>query len=85
MLVLAGLALAAWGALGGSLLLAQLALILSTVSAVAVWQAWRMRVASLLGLLPLCVFAAGLALSLVGLPSGGPSDTGDDDPYYSMR
>lgn len=81
--VLAGLALAAWGALGGSLLLAQLALMLSTVSALTAWQAWRMRVPSLLGLWPLWLFALGLALSLAGLPSGTPSGAGDDDPYYS--
>ena len=82
-LVLAGLAMAAWGALGGSLLLAQLAMMLSSVSAVAVWQAWRMRVALCLGLLPLCLFAGALALSLAGLSSGGAADASLDDPYFT--
>jgi hypothetical protein len=82
-LAVVGLALAAWGALGGSLLLAQLATTLSTVCAVGAWQAFRYRLASWAGLLPLLVFALGLALNLAWMPASGPTGPSDEDPYYS--
>jgi hypothetical protein len=82
LLALAGLALAAWGALGGSLLLAQLAAMLAMVSAVAVWQAWRYRSGSWAGLLPLLLFAMGLTLCLAWLPASGPAGPDNEDPYY---
>lgn len=82
-LTLVGLTLAAWGALGGSMLLAQLAVSLATVSAVGAWQAFRYGSASWLGLLPLLLFALGLMLCLAGLPASGPAGPSDEDPYYS--
>lgn len=82
LLALAGLALAAWGALGGSMLLAQLAAMLAMVSAVAAWQAWRHRSGSWAGLLPLFLFAIGLTLCLAWLPASGPAGPDNEDPYY---
>jgi hypothetical protein len=81
-LVLAGLSLGVWGALGRSLLLAQLAAMLAMVSAVAVWQAWRHRSGSWAGLLPLLLFAMGLTLCLAWLPASGPASPDNEDPYY---
>lgn len=84
-LVLLGLAMAGWGATGGSMLLAQLALMLSTVAAVAAWQTRRAIASSWWGLLPLLVFAAGVALSLGVLPTSGSSVGSDDDLYQFTR
>lgn len=83
-----GLLLVVWGATGGSLLLAQLAGMLATVSGVATVLALLMRdntgdrVAVWVGLLPLGVLAVGLALSLAALPSSSSVGYDDDDPYY---
>lgn len=78
-----GLLLAAWGALGGSLLLAQLAAMLVTLGVAALVQAWRLRAVSWLALVPLLVLAASLAMALSALPTSGPALSGDDDPYYT--
>lgn len=83
LLPLSGLLLAAWAALGGSLLLAQLAAVLATLGAAALIQAWRLRAASCLALLPLLVLAATLAMALLSLPTSGSAVLGDDDPYYT--
>lgn len=85
LLPLSGLMLAAWAALGGSLLLAQLAAVLATVGAAALVQAWRLRAASWLALLPLLVLAATLAMALSALPPSGSALMGDDDPYYTTE
>lgn len=86
LLTLAVLALVAWGALGGSLLLAQLALMLATVCGVAVLWAWRATAVSPASLLPLLLTGVALALCLAWLPAGGsaasPGADGDD-PYYA--
>ena len=86
LLALALLALVAWGALGGSLLLAQLALMLATVCGVAVLWAWRATAVSPASLLPLLLTGVALALCLAWLPAGGsaasPGADGDD-PYYA--
>ena len=88
LLTLAALALAAWGALGGSLLLAQLALMLATVGGVAVLWAWRAAAVLPVSLLPLLLTGIGIALCLAWLPAGGPAATegvGGDDAYYAPR
>jgi|AntAceMinimDraft_1070359.scaffolds.fasta_scaffold02317_3 hypothetical protein len=85
LLPLSGLMLAAWAALGGSLLLAQLAAVLTSVGAAALVQAWRLRAASWLALLPLLVLAATLAMALSALPTRDSALTGDDDPYYTTE
>jgi hypothetical protein len=88
LLVLAALALTTWGALGGSLLLAQLALMVATVGAVAVLWAWRAAAVSPVSLLPLLCTGVGVALCLAWLPAGGsdgPAGVDGDDPYYAPR
>lgn len=88
LLTLAVLGLTAWGALGGSLLLAQLALMLATVCGVAVLWAWRAAAVSPVSLLPLLLTGVGIALCLAWLPAGGPADSpgaDSDDPYYAPR
>lgn len=88
LLTLIALGLAAWGALGGSLLLAQLAMMLATAGGVAVLWAWRAASVSPLSLLPLICTAAGIALCLAWLPATGPAaaEGADvDDPYYAPR
>lgn len=88
LLTFAALGLAAWGALGGSLLLAQLALMLATVCAVAALWAWRAASAAPVSLLPLLFFGIGVALCLAWLPAGGSADAGEadgEDPYYAPQ
>jgi hypothetical protein len=88
LLTLIALGLAAWGALGGSLLLAQLAMMLATACGVAVLWAWRAAAVSPVSLLPLLFTGIGLALRLAWLPAGGPATSGGndgDDPYYAPQ
>lgn len=88
LLTLAALALVAWPALGGSMLLAQLALMLGAVTGVAVLWAWRAASVSPASLLPLLVTGIGIALCLAWLPPGGSEGTGGnkgDDPYYAPQ
>ncbi|MDP2073327.1 hypothetical protein [Hydrogenophaga sp.] len=88
LLTLIAFGLGAWGALGGSLLLAQLALMLATVGGVAVLWAWRAASVSPVSLLPLLLTGAGIALCLAWLPAAGPgaAEGADvDDPYYAPR
>ncbi len=88
LLTFAALGLAAWGALGGSLLLAQLALMLATVCTVAALWAWRAASAAPVPLLPLLLFGIGLALCLAWLPAGGSPEAGEpngEDPYYAPQ
>jgi hypothetical protein len=85
-LTLAALALAAWGAVGGSLLMAQLALMLATVCGVAVLWAWRAAAVLPVSMLPLLLTGIGIALCLAWLPVGGAAASdgaGEDDPYYA--
>jgi len=86
LLTFAALGLAAWGALGGSLLLAQLALMLATACGVAALWAWRAVSVSPVSLLPLLLTGIGIALCLALLPAGGsdvPAGRDVDDPYYA--
>lgn len=85
LLTLAALGLAAWGALGGSLLLAQLALMLATVGGVSVLWAWRAASVSPLSLLPLLLTGIGIALCLAWLPAAAPDAAAADDPYYAPQ
>jgi hypothetical protein len=88
LLTLIAFGLAAWGALGGSLLLAQLALMLATVGAVAALWAWRTASVSPVSLLPLLLTGIGVALCLAWLPvvgSTGSEGSDGDDPYYAPR
>jgi len=87
-LTFAAFGLAAWGALGGSLLLAQLALMLATVCVVAVLWARRAVSASPVSLLPLLLTGIGIALCLAWLPGAAPGaadGAGSDDPYYAPQ
>jgi hypothetical protein len=87
-LLLVALGLAAWAALGGSLLLAQLALILGTLTGVAAMAAWRNVSASFVALLPLLLVGLWIALSIAWLPPGAPQGTGaseSNDPYYEPQ
>lgn len=88
LLTLAAVALAAWGALGGSLLLAQLALMLASVCGVAVLWAWRAAAVSPVALLPLLLTGVALTVCLAWLPAGGANaapGAEDDDLYYTPR
>ena len=82
-LLMAGAALAAWGAFGGSLLLAQLGAMLASVGVAAAWQMWRCGGGSWAGWLPLALFAVGLAACLALLPAANPGGPEGDDPYYT--
>ncbi len=85
LLTLIALGLAAWGALGGSLLLAQLALMLATVCGVTVLWGWRAAAVSPVALLPLLLTGGGIALCLAWLPVGGSDAPDVDDPYYTPQ
>lgn len=85
LLTLIALGLAAWGALGGSLLLAQLALMLATVCGVAVLWGWRAAAVSPVALLPLLLTGGGIALCLAWLPVGGSDAPDVADPYYTPQ
>jgi hypothetical protein len=87
-LLLAALGLAAWAALGGSLLLAQLALVLGTLTGVAALAAWRNVSPSAVASLPLLLAGIWIALSIAWLPPGAPQGTGaseSNDPYYDPQ
>jgi hypothetical protein len=88
LLLLAALGLAAWAALGGSLLLAQLALILGTLTGVAALAAWRNVSPSAIGSIPLLLVGFWLALSIAWLPPDAAPGTGaseGNDPYYEPQ
>ena len=88
MLLLAALGLAAWAALDGSMLLAQLALVLGTLTGLAALAAWRIASASAVASLPLLLAGIWIALSIAWLPPGAPQGTGaneGDDPYYEPQ
>jgi hypothetical protein len=87
-LLLAALGLAAWAALGGSLLLAQLALVLGTLTGVAALAAWRNVSPSAVAALPLLFVGIWIALSTAWLPPSAPQGTGaseSNDPYYEPQ
>lgn len=87
-LLLAALGLAAWAALGGSLLLAQLALILGVLTGVAALAAWRNVSSSAVASLPLLLVGIWIALSIAWLPVGasqGTGASGGEDPYYQPQ
>jgi hypothetical protein len=89
-LTVASLGLAVTAALGGSLLLAQLAMMVATATAVpGLWSWWRPSsglVVSATALLPLglawLVIAAALALAQ---PNGAPTDAATEDPYFTPQ
>ncbi len=84
LLALAGGGLALWTGLGGSLLLAQLALMTGAASAVAlVWSGWRAAPVSPVALLPMGLALLWIALALLGQPIA--PDGAADDPYYTPR
>jgi hypothetical protein len=88
LLTFIALGLAAWGALGGSLLLAQLALMLAMACGVAALWAWRAAAVSPVSLLPLLLTGIGLALCLAWLPAGGAGTSGGnagEDAYYAPQ
>ena len=85
LLTLAALALTAWAAFGGSLLLAQLALMLGAVAGVAGLWSWRSASISPAALLPLVLTGVGIALALAWLPAGDVGDTPADNPYYTPK
>lgn len=82
-------ALAVWAALGGSLLLAQLALMVGSVAGVAALWAWWSAALTPVALLPLLLAGLTVAYTQVSLaPSGPPGEgaiTESDDPYYSPK
>lgn len=89
-LTVASLGLAVMAGLGGSLLLAQLALMVATATAVpGLWAWWRPSsglVVSATALLPLglawLVIAAALALAQ---PNGASTDAATEDPYFAPQ
>lgn len=86
LLTIGALALTAWAALGGSLLLAQLALMVATVACVAGLLAWRTATVSLVSLLPLLLTGIGIAVCMALLPpSASPGEDATDDPYFEPQ
>jgi len=89
LLTVLAVALAVWAALGGSLLLAQLALMVGSAAGVAALWAWRSASITLAALLPLLL--AGLLIaytqaSLAPADAGAPGDAAErDDPYYAPK
>lgn len=80
------IALAVWAALGGSLLLAQLALMVGSVAGVACLWAWRSASVVPAALLPLVL--AGLTIAFAQgaqAPASPEGETDQDDPYYTPK
>lgn len=81
--------LAVWAALGGSLLLAQLALMVGSVAGVATLWAWRSATFTPAALLPLLLALLTIAYtqaSTVPTDAGsGGTATERDDPYYTPK
>ena len=82
-------ALAVWAALGGSLLLAQLALMVASVAGVASVWAWRHAVITPAALLPLLMAGLTIAYAQASLAPSGADAGGEaatqDDPYYTPK
>lgn len=82
-------ALALWAALNGSLLLAQLALMVGSVTGVATVWAWRHAVITPAALLPLVLAGLTLAYAQASLAPGSADAGGEaatqDDPYYQPK
>jgi len=88
-LTIASLALAALAALGGSLLLAQLAVMVAAATAVpGLWAWWRpasgVRV-PLAALLPMLAGGLFIAFALFAAQQPGPGSQDDSDPYYTPQ
>ena len=84
-LTVVALALAAWAGTSGSLLLAQLALMLVVAGAVASFLAWRQSppgAAWLPFLLPVALACLTVAWAMTGAASSTPTT---DDPYYAPQ
>ena len=85
-LTLIALALAAWAGTSGSLLLAQLALMLVVAGAVATFLVWRRPqptgAGMLVLLLPLALACLTIAWAMTGAASTAPAN---DDPYYAPQ
>jgi hypothetical protein len=82
-------ALAVWAALGGSLLLAQLALMVGSVAGVASLWAWRSASVTPASLLPLLLAGLTIAYAQASLAPTAPDARGEaaeqDDPYYTPK
>ncbi|MGE0429784.1 MAG: hypothetical protein AB7P11_17420 [Hydrogenophaga sp.] len=82
-------ALAVWAALGGSLLLAQLALMVGSVAGVAGLWAWRSATITPAALAPLVLAGLVIAFAQGSLALSSPEAAGDaaerDDPYYTPQ
>ncbi|WP_439518951.1 hypothetical protein [Hydrogenophaga sp.] len=82
-------ALAAWAGLGGSLLLAQLALMVGSVAGVAFLWAWRSASVTLASLVPLVLVCLAIAYAQAAQApaatdaGGGAADS--NDPYYTPK
>jgi len=80
------IALAVWAGLGGSLLLAQLALMVASVAGVACLWAWRSALIVPAALLPLVLAGLTIAFAQAALAPASPGGQADrDDPYYTPK
>jgi hypothetical protein len=86
LITLLAVSLAVWSALGGSLLLAQLALMAGSVCGVCLLWAWRSACITPVSLLPLVLAGLTIAHAQFSVASPAPGTGGDsaesDDPYY---
>lgn len=89
LLTLSAIVLAVWAALGGSLLLAQLALMVGSVAGAATLWAWRAASLTLASLLPLVLALLAIAYTQASLAPTSPGTDGAsteaDDPYYTPK
>jgi hypothetical protein len=89
LITLSAVALGVWAALGGSLLLAQLALMVGSVAGVASLWAWRSASITPVSLLPLVLAGLTIAYAQASLAPAGPDAGGEaaerDDPYYTPK
>lgn len=80
------LALAAWAGTSGSLLLAQLSLMLAVACAVGAFWAWRLApppsAATLVFVLPIALACLTIAWAMTGTANSAPAT---DDPYYAPQ
>jgi hypothetical protein len=80
------IALAVWAGLGGSLLLAQLALMVASVAGVACLWAWRSASVVPVALLPLVLAGLTIAFAQGSQAPASPEGGADrDDPYYTPK
>lgn len=89
LVTLLAIGLAVWAALGGSLLLAQLALMVGSAAGIATLWTWRSAAITPAALLPLLLAGLTIAYTQAVLaPTGQDADgaaTERDDPYYTPK